>query len=76
MKKIIRTGDLCCKICAERTAAKLLSVNGVVSAKADYKKQMIFVEVEDDSCDDDMRALIEDCGFEVKSIERRKGLFS
>lgn len=75
MKKIIRTGDLCCKICAERTADKLLTLNGVISARADLKKNVILVEVSDYVKDEDIKAIINDCGFTVKDIEKRKGLF-
>lgn len=75
MKKIIRTGDLCCKLCAERTADKLLLVNGIKSARADFKKSVILVDVKDDVKDEDITNIINDCGFTVERIEQRKGLF-
>lgn len=75
MKKIIRTGDLCCDTCAKRIAEKLELIDGVCSARANAKKQVILVEVESDAVDDKMIALIKDAGFEVKSIEQRKGIF-
>ena len=75
MKKIIRTGDLCCESCAKRIAEKLESLDGVRSARANCKKQVILVEVEGDSADEKIRKLLLDAGVEVKSIEIRKGLF-
>jgi len=75
MKKIVRTGDLCCKTCADRTAEKLKNLSGVLAAKADYKKSVILIEVDSSASDEEISALIKDCGFEVKSIEPRKGLF-
>ena len=74
MKKIIRTGDLCCESCAKRIAEKLESLDGVRSARANCKKQVILVEVEGDA-DEKIRKLLLDAGVEVKSIEIRKGLF-
>lgn len=74
MKKIIRTGDLCCESCAKRIAEKLESLDGVCSARANCKKQVILVEVEGDA-DEKIRKLLLDAGVEVKSIEIRKGLF-
>lgn len=75
MKKIIRTGDLCCKTCAERAAEKLMSVNGVLAARADYKKSVILVEVTSAASDEEISDYIRRMGFEVKSVEVRKGLF-
>lgn len=75
MKKIVRTGDLCCKTCADRAAEKLKSVNGVLSAKADFKKSVILIEVNESASDDEIAAFIRDLGYEVKGIEIRKGLF-
>ena len=45
MKKVISVGDLCCERCADRLACKLELCDGVVKAKANYKKNSIFVEV-------------------------------
>lgn len=75
MKKIVRTGDLCCKTCADRAAEKLKSVNGVLAAKADFKKSVILIEVDSSASDSDIADVIKDCGFEFKGIEVRKGLF-
>jgi len=75
MKKVVRTGDLCCKTCAERAAEKLKNVKGVISAKADFKKSVILIETDASASDEEIAAFIRDLGYEVKSIEVRKGLF-
>ena len=44
MKRVIETEGMCCKRCAERAERKLLLLDGVTDAKANYKKGIIFVE--------------------------------
>ena len=46
MKRVIEVEDLCCKRCAERAEKKLLLLDGVSGAKANFKKNIIFVEAE------------------------------
>ncbi len=75
MKKIIRTGDLCCESCARRIAVKLESLDGVRSARANCKKQVILIETEENFLDETVAKFLRDAGVEVKSIEMRKGLF-
>ena len=75
MKKIIRTGDLCCESCARRIAEKLESLDGVRSARANCKKQVILIETEENFLDETVTKFLRDAGVEVKSIEMRKGLF-
>ncbi len=75
MKKVIYVNDLCCQRCADQMAVKLALVEGVSKAKADYKKNRIFIEVKEGLPDEDLKAVFEGTGMEVLSIERRKGIF-
>ena len=73
MKRVIEVEDLCCKRCAERAEKKLLLLDGVSGAKANFKKNIIFVETE--LPDAALAACITDAGFVVKEIRERKGIF-
>ncbi len=73
MKKVIELEDLCCKKCAERAEKKLRLLDGVSGARANYKKNIVFVET---TLED---SLLTECmqlaGFVVKCVRPRKGLF-
>ena len=73
MKKVIEVEDLCCKKCAERAEKKLLLLDGVTGAKANFKKGVIFVE--SDLPDEALSACVTDAGFKVKEVRPRKGIF-
>lgn len=73
MKRVIEVEGMCCKRCAERAEKKLLLLEGVSGAKANFKKGIIFVETE--RTDGDLSACIEEAGFTVKEIRERKGIF-
>ncbi len=75
MKKVIAVNDLCCQRCADQMAVKLALVEGVLKAKADYKKNKIFIEVKEGVEEADLRKVFEGTGMEVLSIELRKGIF-
>lgn len=75
MKKVISVNDLCCERCAKQMACKLQLTEGVLKAKADYKRNRIFVEVASDVSDEALKAVFAGTGMEVISIEFRKGLF-
>lgn len=75
MKKVISVGDLCCERCADRLACKLELCDGVVKAKANYKKNSIFVEVLSGVPDDELKDAVQSAGFEVLSIAPRKSIF-
>ncbi len=75
MKKVIHTGDLCCVTCADRAANKLLNVKGVISAKANYKKSVILIDITSECDESELVKLLSDLEIEVKSIEIRKGIF-
>ena len=76
MKKVISVGDLCCERCANRLACKLELCEGVLKAKANYKKNSIFVEVKSDVSDGVLKEAVQAAGFEVLSIGPRKGIFA
>ncbi len=73
MKKVIEVEDLCCKRCAERAEKKLLLLDGVTGAKANFKKNLVFVETS--LPDTVLTQAVELAGFLVKSIRPRKGIF-
>ncbi len=75
MKKTIAVNDLCCQRCADQMAVKLALIDGVRAAKASFKKNVIFVDVADNVTDEMIKAVFEDTGMEVLSIEKRKGIF-
>jgi len=73
MKRVIEVDGMCCKRCAERAEKKLLLLDGVTGAKADFKKGVIFVEttLEDEA----LAACVTAAGFTVTKVRARKGLF-
>lgn len=73
MKRVIEVEGMCCKRCAERAEKKLMLLDGVSGAKANFKKGIIFVETE--LPDSALSACVSDAGFAVKEIRARKGLF-
>ena len=74
MKRVIEAEGMCCKRCAARAERKLCLLDGVVNAKANFKKGVIFVETT--LPDDALRACVEEAGFTVKEIRARKGIFA
>ena len=76
MKKVIYVDDLCCQRCADQMAVKLALVDGVRKAKADYKKNKIFIEAQDGVEEEALRSVFEGTGMTVLSIEIRKGIFA
>ena len=75
MKKTIKVNDLCCQRCADQMAVKLALIEGVRGAKANYKKGLVFVDVDESVTDERLKAVFEGTGMEVLSIELRKGIF-
>lgn len=75
MKKVITVNDLCCERCAKQMAVKIALIDGVRAAKSNYKKNIIFVDVEDGVSDEALKEAFEGTGMEVLSIEKRKGIF-
>lgn len=74
MKKVIEVEDMCCKRCAERAEKKLLLLDGVTGARANYKKGVVFVETT--LPDSVLTQTVELAGFIVKSVRLRKGIFA
>ena len=73
MKKVIEADGICCKRCAERVERKLLLLDGVSGAKANFKKGIILVE--STLSDGELAACVTDAGFTVKEVRLRKGIF-
>lgn len=73
MKKVIEVDGMCCKKCAERAEKKLLLLDGVKGARANFKKQIILVE--SDLNDEALSSCVTEAGFTVKLIRPRKGIF-
>ena len=73
MKKVISVDGMCCKKCAERAEKKLLLLDGVKGARANFKKSVIFVDGE--LSDEELASCITEAGFTVKEISIRKGIF-
>ena len=76
MKKVITVTDLCCERCARHVAEKLHLCEGVLKAKASYRKNQIFVEVLSSCGDEVLKEYLTKDGYEVVAIEMRKGIFS
>lgn len=73
MKRVVEVEGMCCKKCAERAERKLLLLDGVSGAKANFNKGVIFVETV--LQDSEIAACIAQAGFTVKNIRARKGIF-
>ncbi len=73
MKKVIEVDGMCCKKCAERAERKLRLLDGVTNARANFKKQIIFVQT--DLPDETLTECVTQAGFTVKEIRVRKGIF-
>ncbi len=73
MKKVIEIEDLCCKRCADRVERKLLLLDNVLSAKANFKRSIVYVE--SSLGDEELAACVTAAGFAVKAIRPRKGIF-
>ncbi len=76
MKKVIKVEDLCCERCAKGLARKLELVDGVLKAKANFKRNTVFVEVKSSFSDEALRQVVVGAGYAVTDISLRKGLFA
>ena len=56
-------------------ATKIALIDGVRAAKASYKKNVIFVDVNETVTDEMLKEVFKETGMEVLSIEKRKGIF-
>ena len=73
MKRVIEADGMRCKRCAERAERKLLLLDGVTGAKANFNKGILFVETV--LPDDALAACVNEAGFKVTRIRDRRGLF-
>ena len=64
MKRVIEVDGMCCKRCAERAEKKLLLLDGVTGARANFKKGVILVE--STLKDEELAACVTDAGFALK----------
>ena len=64
---------MCCKKCAERAEKKLLLLDGVTGARANFKKELILVE--SNLSDEALSACVAEAGFTVKRVRERRGIF-
>lgn len=76
MKKVITVEDLCCERCAKGLARKLELLDGVLKAKANFKRNTVFVEVKSSFPDEELRQAVVGAGYAVTDISLRKGLFA
>lgn len=74
MKKIIKIEGMSCGHCQAKAEGALNAINGV-EAKVDLKKKTATVNFTSDIEDSVFKNAIADVGFEVVSIEEKKGLF-
>ena len=64
MKKVIEVDGMCCKKCAERAERKLRLLDGVTNARANFKKQIIFVQT--DLPEEMMKEFVKNYSFTLK----------
>ena len=76
MKKVITVEDLCCERCAKGLARKLELIDGVLKAKANFKRNTVFVEVKSSFSDEQLCEAVVREGYSVTDISLRKGLFA
>lgn len=74
MKKIIRIEGMSCGHCQAKVEKALNSISGI-EAKVDLKKKIATVTMKSETEDSVIKESISEAGFEVVSIEMKKGLF-
>jgi copper chaperone len=74
MKKIIKIEGMSCGHCQAKVESALNAITGV-DAKVDLKKKAATVSLTADVNDSVFKNAITEAGFEVVSIEEKKGLF-
>lgn len=74
MKKIIKIEGMTCSHCQARVEKALNSISGV-NAKVDLKKKAAVVSFDADVSDSAFKDAVTEAGYEVVSIEEKKGLF-
>ncbi len=74
MKKIIKIEGMTCSHCQARVEKALNAIAGV-EAKVDLKKKAAVVRFNSDVSDSVFKDAVAEAGYEVVSIEEKKGLF-
>ena len=74
MKKTVTVKDLCCERCARHLSEALMLEEGIVKAKANYKRNVLFLETT--LSNEEITSLVEKKGYEVISVALRKGIFA
>ncbi len=74
MKKIIKIEGMTCSHCQARVEKALNAITGV-DAKVDLKKKAAVVSLDSDISDSVFKDAVSEAGYEVVSIEEKKGLF-
>ncbi|WFR59735.1 copper ion binding protein [Anaerocolumna sp. AGMB13025] len=75
MKKILKIEGMTCSHCQARVEKALNGISGV-NAKVDLKKKAAVVSFDSDVSDAVFKDAVTEAGYEVVSIEEKKGLFS
>jgi copper chaperone CopZ len=75
MKKIININGMSCGHCQARVEKALNTLEGV-EAKVELKKNRAVVTLKQDISDQTLTDTVVEAGYEVVSIEEKKGLFS
>lgn len=75
MKKILKIEGMTCSHCQARVEIALNGISGV-NAKVDLKKKAAVVSFDSDVSDAVFKDAVTEAGYEVVSIEEKKGLFS
>lgn len=74
MKKIIKIEGMTCSHCQARVEKALNAIAGV-NAKVDLKKKAAVVNFDTDISDSVFKDAVTEAGYDVVSIEEKKGLF-
>lgn len=74
MKKVIKIEGMSCAHCQAKVENALNAIKGV-QAKVDLKKKTATVSLGEEVADSVLSNAVTDAGFEVVSIEAKKGLF-
>lgn len=69
MKKILTVEGMSCSHCAKHVKDALEELNGVVSADVNLNSKTAIIESSADVKDEDIKAAINDAGYEVTNIK-------
>lgn len=71
MEKTIKIREVCCNGCAAKIEDALYEIKGVRDAEVTCKNDIgsAIISAEDSVTDDALKKCVEECGFEVISVE-------